>query len=423
MSSEIAINVRGLTKEYTISKGGLEKESTLVETMLKRLRNPLKRATKETFSALSGIDMEIKKGEVVGIIGRNGAGKSTLLKVLSRITAPTVGEIDIYGRVGSLLEVGTGFHPELTGRENIFLNGAVLGMTRPEIRREFDAIVNFAGVESFLETPVKRYSSGMYVRLAFAVAAHLRTEILIVDEVLAVGDAEFQQKCLGKMREVAGGEGRTVLFVSHQMQSVRRLCDRGVLLNRGQVEHQGDIDSVVTRYLEYLPSLQQPSSQIPPERRPGSGQVRFGEVSLGKQVWKGGEPITVDYELFSNTDELMRVFLVAQIRSAEDEFICECNSRLVNHWVDVEVGASARGQLTINGPWLKPGNYRLDLLVCAAGVLDRYEHAATICVGDLLPYPSPANVGGLKNAMVLSDFDFQAVDTPQHAVAAAEVNE
>ena len=205
---------------------------------------------KEDFWALKDVSFEVEKGEALGIIGRNGAGKSTLLKILSRITEPTTGRIEINGRVASLLEVGTGFHHELTGRENIFLNGAILGMSRLEIRRKFDEIVDFAGVEKFLDTPVKRYSSGMYVRLAFAVAAHLEPEVLVVDEVLAVGDAEFQKKCLGKMKEVSEGEGRTVLFVSHNLAAIRNLCTKGILLNGGQIEIAGEIDMVTNKYLQ-----------------------------------------------------------------------------------------------------------------------------------------------------------------------------
>jgi lipopolysaccharide transport system ATP-binding protein len=202
----------------------------------------------EDFWALRDVSFEIKQGEVVGIIGRNGAGKSTLLKILSRITEPTKGRVRIKGRVASLLEVGTGFHPELTGRENIYLNGAILGMSRAEIKKKFDEIVAFAEVEKFLDTPVKRYSSGMYVRLAFAVAAHLEPEILIVDEVLAVGDAEFQKKCLGKMQEVSKG-GRTVLFVSHNMAAVQSLCDKAFYLQRGRVKAIGAVDPLVNQYL------------------------------------------------------------------------------------------------------------------------------------------------------------------------------
>ncbi|MDR2527482.1 MAG: ABC transporter ATP-binding protein [Synergistaceae bacterium] len=202
----------------------------------------------EDFWALSDVSFEVKRGERVGVIGRNGAGKSTLLKILSRITEPTVGRVCLKGRVSSLLEVGTGFHPELTGRENIFLNGAILGMSKAEIKKNFDAIVDFAGVERFLDTPVKRYSSGMYVRLAFAVAAHLETEILLVDEVLAVGDADFQKKCLGKMDEVSHKEGRTILFVSHNMPMITSLCESGLWLEGGKLRDSGPISSLVVKY-------------------------------------------------------------------------------------------------------------------------------------------------------------------------------
>jgi lipopolysaccharide transport system ATP-binding protein len=212
------------------------------------IHGKLDSAAREEFWALKGVSFEVKRGEVVGIIGRNGAGKSTLLKILSRITEPTEGRVTLRGRVASLLEVGTGFHPELTGRENIFLNGAILGMTKAEIRKKFDEIVAFAEVERFLDTPVKRYSSGMYVRLAFAVAAHLEPEILVVDEVLAVGDAEFQKKCLGKMKDVATG-GRTVLFVSHNMGAVQTLCSQGLLLNRGRLEQAGPVRETIQKYL------------------------------------------------------------------------------------------------------------------------------------------------------------------------------
>jgi ABC-type polysaccharide/polyol phosphate transport system ATPase subunit len=206
-------------------------------------------ATTEDFWALKDVSFEVKQGEVLGIIGRNGAGKSTLLKILSRITEPTEGRVELCGRLASLLEVGTGFHPELTGRENIYLNGAILGMTRAEIQRKFDEIVAFAEVEKFLDTPVKRYSSGMYVRLAFAVAAHLEPEILVVDEVLAVGDAEFQRKCLGKMRQVSACDGRTVLFVSHNLEAVRQLCSKGLLLKEGKVSFEGSAYAAADIYV------------------------------------------------------------------------------------------------------------------------------------------------------------------------------
>ena len=241
------------------------------------IRNP---KSVEDFWALRDVSFEVKRGEVVGIIGRNGAGKSTLLKILSRITEPTEGRIHIKGRVASLLEVGTGFHPELTGRENIFLNGAILGMHRTEIKRKFDEIVAFAEVEKFLDTPVKRYSSGMYVRLAFAVAAHLEPEILIVDEVLAVGDAQFQKKCLGKMTKVAS-QGRTILFVSHDMSAISRLCGRGLFLERGFVQSYGAATDAVSRYL--ATGVQQDSAFVDLKNftdRSGDGTARIMEAEL-----------------------------------------------------------------------------------------------------------------------------------------------
>lgn len=258
------IKVENLSKKYILSHQSQERYTALRDVMANGLKNLGKKLLSplsphlvtrnsqpelEDFYALNDVSFEINQGDRVGIIGRNGAGKSTLLKILSRITEPTSGRIEISGRVASLLEVGTGFHPELTGRENIFLNGAILGMGKAEIKRKFDEIVNFAEVERFLDTPVKRYSSGMYVRLAFAVAAHLEPEILIVDEVLAVGDSQFQKKCLGKMEEVAVNEGRTVLFVSHQMGTIDALCNKGILLSNGKIIMEGNAKEVTNKYL------------------------------------------------------------------------------------------------------------------------------------------------------------------------------
>lgn len=247
------ITVENLSKSYVLRHQNTERYTALRDVITNKVKSVFqpslnKPLTTEEFWALNNVSFDINQGDRVGIVGRNGAGKSTLLKILSRIVTPTKGRITIEGRVASLLEVGTGFHPELSGRENIFLNGAILGMSKNEIQRKFDEIVAFAEVERFLDTPVKRYSSGMYVRLAFAVAAHLEPEILIVDEVLAVGDAEFQKKCLGKMKDVAG-EGRTVLFVSHNMAAVRNLCDRAILLNKGTVHKSGTVESVLDEYL------------------------------------------------------------------------------------------------------------------------------------------------------------------------------
>ena len=286
--TEPAILIRNLGKRYqlgsraTLDQTLSETISNKVKWAADRLRHPLRhtarrpsdQAVSNDFWALRDINLDINHGEVVGIIGRNGAGKSTLLKVLSQITDPTEGTAVVHGRVASLLEVGTGFHPELTGRENIYLNGSILGMTRREINAKFDEIVDFSGVERFLDTPIKRYSSGMTVRLAFSVAAHLEPEILIIDEVLAVGDAAFQKKCLGKMKNVAGS-GRTVLFVTHNMAVVDSLCDRAVLIDEGRVHYEGDTHSTVRAYLENVLSSQISTSLSDRTDRSGDGSIRL----------------------------------------------------------------------------------------------------------------------------------------------------
>jgi len=257
-----AIKVENLSKAYQLGNFGTGTISRDLERFWARMRGKedpflkigevndrTKKGESDIVWSLKDISFEIEQGDSVGIIGRNGAGKSTLLKILSRVTSPTTGSVKIKGRIASLLEVGTGFHPELSGEENIYLNGAILGMRKAEIKRKFDAIVDFAGVERYIGTPVKRYSSGMYVRLAFAVAAHLESEILIVDEGLAVGDAEFQKKCLGKMGEVSKGEGRTVLFVSHNMAAIKTLCNKGIVLDNGKLVVEDSIDKVIQRYI------------------------------------------------------------------------------------------------------------------------------------------------------------------------------
>jgi len=291
--SELAVRVEGLGKEYRLG-GPRERYTTLRDQLNKLASAPLKallgrRERSEQnppFWALKDVSFEVRPGEVVGIIGRNGAGKSTLLKILSRITEPTEGEVDVHGRVGSLLEVGTGFHPELTGRENVYLNGAILGMRRAEIARKFDEIVAFAEVEKFIDTPVKHYSSGMYMRLAFAVAAHLEPEILIVDEVLAVGDAQFQKRCLGKMGDVAKG-WRTVVFVSHQLGMIETLCKNAICLVQGRVHQFGPVGDIVR---DYLTNSSQISSDVDILQlfRTGNGKVRLTdfwiEDDLGLQA-------------------------------------------------------------------------------------------------------------------------------------------
>jgi lipopolysaccharide transport system ATP-binding protein len=253
MSKNSIIKVEGLSKKYLLNKSAMQKSDTLYGSFingLKNAKNLTQKKQTEEFWALKDVSFEIEQGDRVGIIGRNGAGKSTLLKILSRITPPTKGRIEITGRLASLLEVGTGFHGDLSGRENIYLNGSILGMTKREINSKFDEIVDFAEIEKFLDTPVKRYSSGMYVRLAFAIAANLESDILIVDEVLAVGDSSFQKKCLGKMQHVSKEEGRTVLFVSHAISTVKKLCNHGILLQSGKMIQSGEISTIINKYEE-----------------------------------------------------------------------------------------------------------------------------------------------------------------------------
>jgi lipopolysaccharide transport system ATP-binding protein len=314
--SDTIIRVENLSKKYLLDhqqegrsnyKSIKESLPNLISSFGKKILNPRREKafnpSQEEFWALKDVSFEIKQGDRVGIIGRNGAGKSTLLKILSRITEPTSGRIGITGRIASLLEVGTGFHPELTGRENIFLNGAILGMSQVEIKRKFDEIVDFAEVEKFLDTPVKRYSSGMYVRLAFAVAAHLEPEILIVDEVLAVGDAQFQKKCLGKMKDVSK-EGRTVLFVSHNMAATRALCSRALFMKNGQVLQDSNIEDAINSYLaEDISSDSRIVWDI--NKAPQSSKVRFVEAyllnekneSVSQIDCRKGFSISVKYEV------------------------------------------------------------------------------------------------------------------------------
>lgn len=325
------IKVENLGKRYEI---GLKAEpySTVRESLVNAARRPLnafkskKKNGNDQFWALKDINFEVMPGEVVGIIGRNGAGKSTLLKVLSRITEPTTGRVELYGRVGSLLEVGTGFHPELTGRENIYLNGAILGMRREEIAKKFDEIVDFSEIEEFLDTPVKRYSSGMYVRLAFAVAAHLEPEILVVDEVLAVGDASFQKKCLGKMREISEGGGRTVFFVSHNLAAVKQLCTKSILLIGGKLDFMGPTMEVLERY--------QSKDEISDANRTGvqNRDVAFEYWNLrdqkGEQQYSCYTRQACEFELGLFTKVLLKQCEIGFIlRDGNDDIIFSVNTR------------------------------------------------------------------------------------------------
>ncbi len=286
MSGEVAVRATGLGKEYRL--GEHTGYRLLSEALTQRVRRLGRgRPPRERLWALRDVSFDVPRGETFGVVGHNGAGKSTLLKVLARVTAPTEGAVELRGRVGALLEVGTGFHPELTGRENVFLNGAILGMTRTEVQRKFDEIVDFAEVRRFVDTPVKRYSSGMYLRLAFAIAAHLEPEILIVDEVLAVGDLAFQEKCLGRM-EQAAGEGRTVLFVSHNLAAVRKLCPRSMLLSHGRKFAEGPTDAVLDAYVRTVRADAATGLRDRPDRQ-GNGRFRFTSLRLES----AGRPVDV----------------------------------------------------------------------------------------------------------------------------------
>jgi lipopolysaccharide transport system ATP-binding protein len=386
--SDTIISVENLGKKYILGQQKQEGYTALRDVIangaksigrniLKPLGKRMPEPEVEEFWALKDVSFEIKQGDRVGIIGRNGAGKSTLLKILSRITEPTKGSIRIQGRVASLLEVGTGFHPELTGRENIFLNGAILGMSKAEIKRKFDEIVAFAEVEKFLDTPVKRYSSGMYVRLAFAVAAHLEPEILVVDEVLAVGDAQFQKKCLGKMGEVAG-EGRTVLFVSHNMGAVSALCDKAVYLVKGQVREIGTAERLVTTYLSEL--FQNKVDDLKQLRLPGHGkEVRFTDIRLLSDDALSlvfGQPIKYVLTIWSDCD-FHKLSLGSSIFNSTGNCV---GSLITKETFSVQANQQLTLQLTLSNFNLAPGSYHAGFSIGQGGLdaTSRYDLEAVI---------------------------------------------
>ena len=354
--------LKALGKSY--HRGALQQSTLLRDHLSRMLRSPLsvfRRSRDETFWALENVSLEVREGEVLGLIGRNGAGKTTLLKILSRITKPTTGWAEIHGRVGSLLEVGTGFHPELTGRENTFLSGAILGMGKSEIKRKFDEIVAFAELEQFIDTPVKHYSSGMYVRLAFAVAAHLEPEILFVDEVLAVGDAAFQKKCLGKMGDVSR-QGRTIVFVSHNMTALQRLCTRVVWLNGGQVIDTGDATSVIDHYLQTNAVANLESVWEDNLTAPGNERVRLRSVRVLPQT-DSGEPITVHTPLrieFTYWNYVPGTVLNVSMFLNNLEEVCVFNT--ASDFAPRPAGL-IRHTVEIPGDFLNTGSYYINVLI------------------------------------------------------------
>ena len=370
--NDIAIRVENLGKRYRI--GAREKRANTLRERLGNLaaspfdylRSTLRGPSEEEIIwALKDVSFEVKQGEVLGIIGRNGAGKTTLLKILSRITEPTEGYAEIHGRVGSLLEVGTGFHPELTGRENIYLNGAILGMKRAEIDRKFDEMVAFAEIEKFMDTPVKHYSSGMYVRLAFAVAAHLEPEILLVDEVLAVGDVAFQKKCLGKMRDVAR-EGRTVLFVSHNMAAIEVLCSSAMLIENGKNHPIASSKQVIETYLQGVRNLASLSIRDRKDRR-GKGKIRFVDVEFfGKNdadAYAIGDDICVRAKVISDYAFDVRARLIMNIYTANELGLIACDSKVQGKTYTIPGASETTIVCKIHSPLLNYGNYHVNLVI------------------------------------------------------------
>ena len=371
--SDIAIYANGLGKRYRI--GALTRQTTMRERLTHAMKAPVRwvgpnngsSSGPRDFWALRGISFEMRKGEVVGLIGRNGAGKSTLLKILARVTQPTEGHAEIHGRVGSLLEVGTGFHPELTGRENTYLNGAILGMGKREIDRKFDEIVAFAEVADFIDTPLKHYSTGMQMRLAFAVAAHLEPQILLVDEVLAVGDLAFQKKCLGRMGEVAHA-GRTIIFVSHNLSAINTLCARSILLERGGIVIDGDTSDVLTAYHAGASGIEDAGSDLTNRIRTGSGRAFFRSIALQPlgpggdsiPVFRPGDDLLIEIELESR-GELKDFYVAVIIYDGGGYRLVDINTAKKAEFVSLQAGERARIRFVIRELLLKPGTYPVAL--------------------------------------------------------------
>lgn len=401
------ISVTGLSKKYRIGASRNQPYRTIRESLRNTILQPLKQITSgaalgntEFFHALDNVSFDIQRGDVVGIIGKNGAGKSTLLKILSGITPPTKGTVELYGRVGSLLEVGTGFHPELTGRDNVYLNGSILGMRKREIDLKFDDIVDFSGVGKFLDTPVKRYSSGMKVRLAFAVAAFLEPEILIIDEVLAVGDAEFQKQCLGKMSDVANS-GRTVLFVSHNLTAVRSLCTKGILLEAGTVSIDGTVDAALNKYMSDASHHKKYEASEPNQiNRAGSGEARIISASIHPAETPDKTTVAMGDNIQLNI-RILGFQAIDSIRVAAnfyDEFglrITAINSEVTSN-LTISTAERIVTNLTCTIPHINlcPGKYPISLTLLGTSIIDHIDSAITLDVQPADVYGTGRTAGG-----------------------------
>jgi ABC-type polysaccharide/polyol phosphate transport system ATPase subunit len=413
-----AIVVDNLSKSYHLGARGSAGQ-TLPEAITNRLKgawNRLRgRGAKENpanngeFWALRNVSFEVHPGEVIGVIGRNGAGKSTLLKILSQIVEPTQGKALIRGRLGSLLEVGTGFHPELSGRENVYLNGSILGMSRAEITRKFEEIIAFADIDAFLDTPVKRYSSGMYVRLAFAIAAHLHPEILVLDEVLAVGDSQFQRKCLGKMRDVSL-DGRTVLFVSHDISAIRRLCTRSILMEKGRVVAVGSTADVVARYLDSGSTVGFPAKPIDLQfaRRTGSGTAKFAEVMCygenpqDNPTLHSGGPFNAVMTIRAEAPQMVDSIAVV-LQDASGTKLVNADTIRLNKPVELQVGLN-RLRIRIAALPLNPGIYHLGLWL-ARRPLTIFDWIESVCEVEIEPARNDDRPTPNADGLVRCDYD------------------
>ena len=411
--SEVILKVENLSKQYRLGLVGTGTISHDLNRWWSKVRGKedpfLKvgevndRSTKGTSNyvwALKDINFEVKRGEVLGIIGKNGAGKSTLLKILSRVTSPTTGEIKTKGRIASLLEVGTGFHPEMTGRENIYLNGAILGMTKAEIHAKIEEIIAFSGCERYIDTPVKRYSSGMTVRLAFSVAAHLEPDILVVDEVLAVGDAEFQKKAIGKMQDISHGEGRTVLFVSHNMSSVKNLCSRGILLKNGEISYMGEINSVIQEYMTSNVSIE--SNVANRKERLGSGFAKVTSVKILNDYIETGGVFEVEIE-YENFSEFKITEFGISIWRMDDTKIISLSSNLKNELKNIK--DKGKVSCIVDSMPLVKGNYILNAFVSTSeGVSDYLERLMMFEVEDSNYFKTGQSVNPNWGTIVLDHY-------------------